>query len=421
MTALSLLDRTTARQHLDRVWMAELTKSQWKIVCHVFDRTIAWGRAECAISVPEFAGGSGSYTRGTGLGQSTIYRLLGELVKLGVLTKTERPGRKTIYGLNLKWGTEPSSGEPPVTPESEEPAQMPLPPSKRQHAQASPVAMPSRKAKTGGPTPPRMRGVEGGTPPNLRGAIEGKEDFLQKGKTYRTASDIQEDHSPGSLDKVLEVARKTADQREAKRREREARRLTVGHLTTRFDDAMREHAPDAVRLAWPAKTRGQMKLAIKQDTFAKIDHAAFLTHVVKHWTLIGKTAMHWMDGYPPEPSAQFMASRLTYFVQAYLDRETHLADLNALGIDGLRAKYRRGGMDREAADQAARQQVASQGGVSREEAEALREQLARSEEARRKQERLFKDKLKADARMKAADDDVTRGDLMRRFDQRGGE
>lgn len=417
MTAITLLDRATARQYIDRNWMADLTRSQWKIVCHVFDRTLAWGRAECAISVTEFTDGSGTYTRGTGLSDRTVYRVLSQLVKLGVLRKTERPGRKTIYGLNLTWGTEPPAPEPQTRPQSEDAALMPLPPSKRQHVQATPLAMPQRKPKNTARTPDTVTGVKRPTPDTVTGAIGGRKDLLQEGKTYRTASGIQENDVRANIAKMLEVARKTADQREAKRKAREARHLRVGDVMSRWDDALREHAPDAIRLTWPAKTRGQVKLVIKQGTFAKIDPVAFVTHVVKHWTLIGKTAMHWMDGYPPEPSALFMASRLSYFVQAFLDRETHLADLGAMGIDGLRAKYRRGGMDREAADLAAQAQVNARGAISREEAEALKDQLARSEEARRKQERAFKDNLKATARANATDDAVARADRMRRFDQ----
>jgi hypothetical protein len=422
MTAITLLDRTRARQHIDRNWMCELTKSQWKIVCHVFDRTLQWGRAECAISVPEFAGGCGTYTRGTGLGESTIYRVLGELVKLGVLRKTERPGRKTIYGLDLTWGLKQPAPEPTESVQHEEATDMPMPPSKRSHAQAAPVALPQRKAAA--PTPPKAGGVRGLTPPKTGGDKVGREDLLEEGKTLgaspaRVVPLTAKTHS--GLEAVLEVARRTADDREAKRRAREARTLRVGDLQSRWDEAMREHAPDAVRLTWTPKTRGQFKAAVKAGTFAQIDHVAMMQHVVKHWTLIGRTAMSWMKDFPAQPSALFVASLLPYFVRAYLDREQHIADLNAYGIDGLRAKYRRGGMDVQAAEAAAKAELAAQGGLSRQDADALRDQLARSEDTRRKQERMFKERLKAEAKAKAADDEVARADRMRAFDQDGAE
>jgi hypothetical protein len=219
------------------------------------------------------------------------------------------------------------------------------------------------------------------------------------------------------MDAVLEVARRTAAHREAREQARQQKRLRVADLQAAWSGLMREHWPDAVDLPWTGKARGQLKHAIKAGAFAKVDARAFVEYVVAQWTLIGRTALHWMTGYPPTPSALLLCSNLTRFLQAYADRETHLADMQALGVDGLRAKYRRGGMDREAADKAAREQIAQRGGLTAAEAANLRDTLRREQEARLKQERLFKQQLRTRAKAASLDDTAARSTLMRRFEE----
>ena len=88
---------------MDRHWSARLSGAEYKIVCHIFDRTYAWGNVYEEISVREFVRGRNGYTAGTGLSERTVVRTIQSLMQKGVVFREEHPGAMCEYAIDITW------------------------------------------------------------------------------------------------------------------------------------------------------------------------------------------------------------------------------------------------------------------------------------------------------------------------------
>lgn len=99
----STLERLVLRQHIDRHWSRCLTPPEFKIVSHIYDRTIAWGRVIEEISIREFVSGRTNYTSGTGMSESTVHRAIISAEKKGAVGRQVNTGFRSYYGLMFRW------------------------------------------------------------------------------------------------------------------------------------------------------------------------------------------------------------------------------------------------------------------------------------------------------------------------------
>lgn len=100
---LGMTPRVHLSQHIDRHWMPHLSPPEYKVVRLIYDRTFAWGRWTEEISIREFRSGRRKYTNGTGLSESTVYRVLQTLKARGIIFGEAHPGVRSKYGLDPFW------------------------------------------------------------------------------------------------------------------------------------------------------------------------------------------------------------------------------------------------------------------------------------------------------------------------------
>jgi hypothetical protein len=83
---ITVLDKLHVYQWLNRDARRYLSSSQFLAFSYIIDRTVGWGRNKFRASNGNVVSGTGDYS-GVGLSERTYYRVLNDLVELGLIER----------------------------------------------------------------------------------------------------------------------------------------------------------------------------------------------------------------------------------------------------------------------------------------------------------------------------------------------
>lgn len=292
-------------------WLADLSPSEYKLVCFIWQRTIYWGKKREAISHRHFLEGITNRKTGeivqkpTGLSKQSVISAINSLEEKGVLSRTQRGQNAFTYHLNLGWM----------------PKMLKEPKNKKGGSG-------TLKTPKGGVQKLDPGGSKILTPKydNIKYAHKEEESESElshpgqgRENSKRGTDDTNEysDNPAAGLEESIAAAKKVSAAAREKKMARAAKRENVADLEKMWVSKMHAVHPDCPMAAWTVKQCGQVKNfrdQYKKETGGPV--WPFFDFCIANWHRIGKLRFAWMKGlmFPEYPSVDFLMGFKKHFI-----------------------------------------------------------------------------------------------------------
>lgn len=373
---------------INRLWISQLSPSEFKIVIFIWQRTVWWNKTSELILLKHFTNGvydkeKNLVQAGVGLKRRQIMDVIAALLEKGVIIRTPQGPKSFRYSLNLAW-----SGSMLREP-------------KKKKGENAGLKQP-KKAKDGAENR-TLGGAENRT------YKLGKEKLGNKEESESELSQSVSEKLYSELDRAKKKSLACHEKKNDKRRRRES----AADLEALWRDMVKHEHSEVSVAAWTVKQRG--KISKIRDIWRAEGNPSFwpfLQFAVANWHRIGTLRFGWMKdvSYPEYPDIDFLLGFRKHFIAAMADETFHERQIGRGEKEREISKFIRMGYTPEQAEQEYENKLERRRKSSADKESARASELARHNEfLERETERLDRELRLEKARRGKSVMDLNRG------------